>query len=140
MELGEQLYAIDEVKKNEIALHYEYEKEIKSLDVQSIEQILKYAASYEDDNALAMADLKDDVVSPLIREQYRLLALMREDIINGNIDAQDIQTQIQLLQKEAQHGCNAPQRNLKRVERHEADPPLHHQAALRFFDTPALLP
>jgi hypothetical protein len=99
LELGQQLYAIDDKKQNEIGLHYEYEKEIKTLDVQSIEQILKYAASYEDDNALAMADLKDDVLNPLIREQYRLLALMREDIINGNIDAQEIQTQIQLLDK-----------------------------------------
>jgi hypothetical protein len=97
MELGHQLYAIDDIKQNEIALHYEYEKEIKSLDVAISEQMLKYIASYEDDNALAIADLKDQVVSPLIREQYRLLALMREGIINANIDPQEIETQIQLL-------------------------------------------
>jgi hypothetical protein len=33
MELGQQIYAIDNVKQNEIGLHYEYEKEIKTLDV-----------------------------------------------------------------------------------------------------------
>lgn len=97
MELGQQLYAIDNVKQNEIGLHYEYEKEIKTLDVKSSEQMLRYVEAYEDDNALALGDLKDEVLNPLIREQYRLLALMREDIIHGNIDPQEIQTQIQLL-------------------------------------------
>jgi hypothetical protein len=97
MELGQQLYAIDNVKQNEIGLHYEYEKEIKTLDVRSIEQMLKYVESYEDDNALALGDLKDEVLNPLIREQYRILALMREDIVNGNIDPQEIQRQMQIL-------------------------------------------
>ncbi len=99
MELGQKLYAIDDVKQNEIGLHFEYEKEIKALDVKSIEQMLKCVESYEDDNALSLGDLKDEVLNPLIREQYRLLALMREGIINGNIDPQEIQTQIQLLDK-----------------------------------------
>ena len=99
IELGQQLYPIDAVKENEIGLYYEYEKEVKTLDVKSIEQMLKYVDAYEDDNALALGDLKDKVLNPLIREQYRLLALMREDIINGNIDPQEIQTQIQLLDK-----------------------------------------
>ena len=63
-------------------------------------QMLKYVEAYEDDSARALGDLKDEILNPLIREQYRLLALMREDIINGNIDPQEIQTQIQLLDKE----------------------------------------
>jgi hypothetical protein len=100
MELGQQLYSIDNVKLNEIGLHYEYEKEIKTLDVKSIEQMLKYVESYEDDSALALGNLKDEILNPLIREQYRLLALMREDIINRNIEPQKIQTQMQLLDKQ----------------------------------------
>jgi hypothetical protein len=59
--------------------------------------MLEYVESYEDDNARALGDLKDEVLNPLIREQYGMLALMREDIVNGNIDPQEIQTQMQLL-------------------------------------------
>jgi hypothetical protein len=98
-ELGQRLYAIDDAKQSEMRLHYEYEREIKTLDVKSIEQMLKCIDAYEDDNALALGDIKDEILNPLIREQYRLLALMREDIINRNIDPQEIQTQIQLLDK-----------------------------------------
>jgi hypothetical protein len=57
-------------------------------------------AEYRDNDARFIAEFKDDVVNPLIREQYRVLALLEDDIANGNVDLASIQAKISVLDKE----------------------------------------
>lgn len=42
--------------------------------------------AYDDEGALELADVKDDIINPLIADQYKVLALVAEQIANSQID------------------------------------------------------
>jgi len=49
----------------------------KFLYIEFLNAMLKCVESYEDDRASELASMIDDIINPLITEQYKLLSLMR---------------------------------------------------------------
>lgn len=94
IELGGKYFGIDPIKQLEIDLHGEYDKEIKILYIEFLNAMLKCVESYEDDRASELASMIDDIINPLITEQYKLLSLMREQIINATVDIEDIEARM----------------------------------------------
>jgi hypothetical protein len=97
-ELGVKYFRLDTVKITEVKLFGEYEKEIKALDINVNDAIRQKVESFQDADAFAIADLKDKVVNPIINEQYRLLRVMREQIIHGTLDVLDVGERMNALQ------------------------------------------
>ena len=97
--VGARAYALDKTKELELDLYYEFNKEIKSLDVNLLDLMNSAVAEYRDDDARFIAEFKDELVNPLIREQYKILALLEDDIANGSIDLADIQAKIGALEE-----------------------------------------
>jgi hypothetical protein len=97
-ELGVKYFRLDTVKITEVKLFGEYEKEIKALDINVNDAIRQKVESFQDADAFAIADLKDKVVNPIINEQYRLLRVMREQIVHGALDVLDVGERMNALQ------------------------------------------
>jgi hypothetical protein len=91
--VGARAYALDKTKE----VYYEFEKEIKSLDVNLLDVINAAVDEYRDEDAHFIAGYKDDVVNPIIREQYRVLASLEDDIANGTVDIGSIKARIDAL-------------------------------------------
>ena len=100
---GTRAYALDQTKELELKLYYEFDKEIKSLDVNLFDLMNVAVLEYRDDDAHFIADFKDDVVNPIIREQYRVLGLLGDDIANGNVDVESIKVRIRTLDEKKAH-------------------------------------
>ncbi|MCZ7468600.1 hypothetical protein M0412_12995 [Agrobacterium sp. O3.4] len=97
MELGIRNYAVDDVKTLEIRLYGEYYNEILKLDLQIGQIIREMIDDYDDAAALSVADMKDDVVNPIIADQYKVLALLAEQIANSKVDIETINGKIAAL-------------------------------------------
>src|SRR5262249_42750302 len=90
-------------KEVELNLYYEFDKEIESLDVDLLDLMNSAVVEYRDDDAHFIAGFKDDVVNPMMREQYVILALMENDIANGNVVVDSIKAQIHSLNEKKTH-------------------------------------
>lgn len=86
MEFGMKYFGIDNIKKIEIGALGEYEKEIVTLDTSVLEQIRECVFRYEDEQANWLADFKENVVNPIIQEQWTLAHVMREQVANSSLD------------------------------------------------------
>lgn len=93
-ELGVKNYGIDSIKQLEVRMHSEYYREILNLDLAIGSMIRDMIDNYDDDNALDVAALKDDVINPIIAEQYRLLALIAEQIANSKVDISSVKAKM----------------------------------------------
>lgn len=80
MELGIKNCSIDSLKQLELRLHSEYYREILKLDLQIGQMVREMIVNYDDEDAINVADLKDDIINSIIAEQYRVLALIAEQI------------------------------------------------------------
>lgn len=49
---------------------------------------------YDDEGAFELAGLKDDIINPLIADQYKLLDLVAEQIANSQIDIVSVKEKI----------------------------------------------
>jgi hypothetical protein len=94
IELGAKAFQLDDLKQNELGLHGEIEKEIRLLDVQFSNQMLLSAENFEDDLAETICAMKEDVINPLIKEQFDLLSVMREQIVHSNLDIVEVKKRI----------------------------------------------
>ncbi|KAB1083626.1 hypothetical protein F4V91_15565 [Neorhizobium galegae] len=97
MELGIKNYGIDSLKKLEIRLHGEYYREILNLDLQIGQMIREMIDNYDDEDALSAAGLKDDIINPIIAEQYKVLALVAEQIANSRVDIESVKGKMAAL-------------------------------------------
>jgi hypothetical protein len=95
--VGARSYALDKVKEMEIELCYEFNKEIKSLDVSLLDMIHTAVTEYRDDDAHFIAAIKDDEINPIIRQQNNILVLLEDDIANGSVDVASIKAKISVL-------------------------------------------
>ena len=77
-ELVGKAFTFDRIKQAEIKLHGGYDKQIKELDLHFGVVMSECVANYEDEAAHAIAAMKEDIINPLISEQYKLLSLMAE--------------------------------------------------------------
>ncbi|MBR0847195.1 hypothetical protein JQ543_05490 [Bradyrhizobium diazoefficiens] len=101
--VGMKTYGLDKSKDNELELHYLLHKEIKSLDVGVMEAMLDAVDEYRDDDARLIAAFKDDHLTPLIREQYTLLAQLEDDVANSIVDLAWFSSQLNTVkQKQAE--------------------------------------
>jgi hypothetical protein len=57
----------------------------------------------QDDDAHFIAGFRDDVVSPIIREQYRVLASLEDDVANGNVNVESIKARMLALNDKKAH-------------------------------------
>jgi hypothetical protein len=89
--IGERLYAIDKVKQLELKAHGAYDQEIKQFDVASLDLVVDHVAHGND--AQALAEIKDNQINPIIRNQYSILHRMAEDIVNGSLDVKRVMKQ-----------------------------------------------
>ncbi|MGO7308736.1 hypothetical protein ACCS91_33315 [Rhizobium ruizarguesonis] len=96
-ELAAKIYAFNSIKKLELNMHSEYYREILRLDLQVNKMIHEMVDAYDDDGALELADMKDDVINPLIADQYKLLALVEEQIANSELDVASVNAKIDAL-------------------------------------------
>jgi hypothetical protein len=100
---GARTYALDQAKERELDLYYEFDREIKSVDVSLLDLMNVAVDEYRDDDARFIAGFKDDVVNPIIREQYAVLAVLEDDIANGNVDVKSVRAQIKALDAKKAH-------------------------------------
>ncbi|WP_051559201.1 hypothetical protein [Allorhizobium undicola] len=96
-ELGTKNYGIDSTKQLELRLHSEYYREILKLDLQLGQMIRQLIDDYDDGNAMSVADLKDDVINPIIADQYKVLALIAEQIANSQVEINSVKAKIDAL-------------------------------------------
>ena len=83
LEIGSKLFKFDDLKQEEITLFSEYDKEIRLLDVLFVDRVFVAVHEHQEDKAKYVARIKVDEVNPILNEQMKLLALMKEQIING---------------------------------------------------------
>ncbi|MGO7755295.1 hypothetical protein ACC817_08255 [Rhizobium ruizarguesonis] len=86
MEVGHKVYALTKLKEIELKLHSEYYREILKLDFSINQMVVALVDEEQDEQAFRLADAKDEVINPLIDDQYKLLALIAEQIANSEID------------------------------------------------------
>ncbi len=89
---------VDDIKILELELYCAYDKDIKTLDISFMEMVLKAVDEHRDDDALYLADVKDDVINGLIKEQYGILALIGEDLAYRSVDVEDVSKRMTSLQ------------------------------------------
>ncbi|GEM_PF-4577062 len=97
MELGIKNYGIDNTKQLEIRLHGEYHVEILNLDLKIGKIIHDMIDEYSDEEAMNVAGMKDDVINPIIADQYKVLALISEQIAHSKIDIEVINSKMAAL-------------------------------------------
>ena len=100
---GRRVYELDQTKDLELNLYYEFDKGIESLDVYLLDQMNSAVLEYRDDDAHFIAGFRDEVVNPIIREQYRILALIGDDIANSRVDVESIKARISTLDEKKAH-------------------------------------
>lgn len=92
-ELAAKIHAFNSAKKLELRLHSEYYREILELDLQT-NTMVHQMVGHDDEGAFELGGLKDDVINPLIADQYKLLDLMAEQIANSQIDIVSVKEKI----------------------------------------------
>lgn len=97
MEIGITNYGIDGVKQLETRLHSEYYREILNLDLKVGAMTIELIDEFDDDVAMSVAGLKDDVVNPIIADQYKVLALIAEQIANSKVDIETVKGKMAAL-------------------------------------------
>ncbi|OWV87454.1 hypothetical protein [Rhizobium sp. R693] len=94
IELGHKAFALTKLKEIELKLHSEYYREILKLDFSINQMIASLVDEEEDEQALRLADEKDNIINPLIADQYKLLALIAEQIANSEIDLSSLKAKM----------------------------------------------
>lgn len=97
MKLGIKNYGIDGVKQLEIRLYGEYYRKILNLDLKIGSMIRDMIDNYDDEDALSVADVKDDFINPIIADQYKVLALIAKQIANSKVDIEVIKGKVAAL-------------------------------------------
>lgn len=97
MEIGTKNYGIDGVKQLETRLHSEYNREILNLDLKIGVVIRELIDEYSDEDAMNVAGLKDDVINPIIADQYKVLSLIAEQIANSKVDIEIVKDKMAAL-------------------------------------------
>ena len=85
-EVGMKLYRVSTSTRLEMGLCHEYDMEILKLDAGILDIILDHVDAYEDEDALVAADLKEAQIDPVIKEQFALLARMKDSVLSGTFD------------------------------------------------------
>ena len=71
--LGSMVYQLEDHIESALKLFVEYDAEIKTLDVSMSELVFEKLSNYEDNEGLQIARLKDEVLVPLMNQQYAVL-------------------------------------------------------------------
>jgi hypothetical protein len=91
--LGRTLYRVEDYIESALELFVHYDAEIKSLDVGLFELMLEKLSNYEDDEGRKIGKFKDEVINPLIKEQYAILDRLAADIKGNSINVEFYRTQ-----------------------------------------------
>jgi hypothetical protein len=107
LDIGHPLYKLDVVSQAGLDLYVEYDTEIKKLDVDMSEDMLSKLDSFEDDEGLALAKFKDEVVNPIIREQYEVLERLGKDVAANTLDPEVYQAEFKRIDEIKKHIARA---------------------------------
>jgi hypothetical protein len=91
--IGRKLYQLEDHIESALELHESYDAEIKTLDVSISEIMFDKLSKHEDEEGRKIARLKDEVIRPLINEQYAVLDKLAADIKANAIDVNFYKTQ-----------------------------------------------
>jgi len=91
--IGRTLYQLEDHIESALELHESYDAEIKTLDVSISELTFDKLSNGEDEEAMKIAKFKDEVIRPLINEQYAVLDKLAADIKANAIDVDFYKTQ-----------------------------------------------
>ncbi|MFS2176752.1 hypothetical protein ACCC98_12445 [Rhizobium pisi] len=94
MEVAHKVYALTKLKEIELKVYSEYYREILKLDFSINQLVATLIDEEQDDQALELAGVKDEVINPLIADQYKLLALIAEQIANSKIDLPSVKAKM----------------------------------------------
>ncbi|MBB4349283.1 hypothetical protein [Aliirhizobium cellulosilyticum] len=97
MEIGIKNFKIDGVKQLETRLHSEYYREILNLDLKIGIVIREMIDGCNSEDTMNVARLKDDVINPIIADQYKVLALVAEQIANSKVDIETVKGKMSTL-------------------------------------------
>jgi hypothetical protein len=94
MTLGSRLYGVDESKQREMDAYCAYERETRELDISMMQELFKAIDSGVEKDVQFIAELKDEMINPLIQEQVAILNIMAEQIVHSRLDVDSITSRI----------------------------------------------
>ena len=97
LEVGGKLYGIDKAKAAEIDYHHKYDCAIKDLNINVLDIAMDMVDSYEDKDALWVADYQEKVVEPIVKAELLLLSQVRDGVIMDTLDIAAIRQRRQQL-------------------------------------------
>ena len=101
--LGRMLYQLEDYIEPALKLYVDYDTEIKAMGVGMFELMLEKVSNYEDDQGYYIGKFKDDVVNPLMDEQYAILDRLGADIKSNKLDVDFYQTQFARIEEIKKH-------------------------------------
>jgi hypothetical protein len=91
--LGRTLYNLEPHLEAAFDLHEFYDTEIKTMEVGMMDLMLEKLANYEDDEGKRIGKFIDEVLGPLMKEQYAILDRLEADIKANTLNLGFYQTQ-----------------------------------------------
>jgi hypothetical protein len=101
--LARSVYQLESFIEPALDLYVDYDVEIKRLDVGITEEMLCRLANYDDAEGMKIGAFKDQVVRPIIDEQYAILDRLGQDIIAGKIDIEFYKAEFSRIDSIKQH-------------------------------------
>jgi hypothetical protein len=91
--IGRSLYQIEPYIESALELFENYDTEIKTLNVSMFEFIFEKLSNHDEEEGIKVSKLHDQVIRPLIDEQYAILDRLGADIKANSINVDFYQTQ-----------------------------------------------
>jgi len=101
--LGRMLYQVEDYIESALELYVNYDTEIKSLGVGMFDLMFEKLSKYEDEQGYYIGKVKDDVVNPLMDEQYAILDRLGADIKSNKLDLDFYKTQFARIDEIKKH-------------------------------------
>jgi hypothetical protein len=105
--VGRTLYGVEDYIESALELYEHYDTEIKTLNVSMFELIFEKLSNHEDEEGLKISKLHDEVIRPLIDEQYAILDRLAADIKANTIDVDYYKSQFARIDEIKKHIAGA---------------------------------
>lgn len=101
--VGKYHYGLSDATVAALDLYIDYDAGIKEIDVNMFELMFAKLDGFEDGEGMAIGKVKDDVVNPIIKEQYAILDRLGKDIVNDTLDVDFYQSEFSRIDAIKQH-------------------------------------
>lgn len=97
--IGVSLYQIEDYYKDLLELYENYDTEIKTLQVGMIELMFEKLSNHDDAQGIQIGKFTDEVIQPLVNEQYAILDRLAADIKANKIDVNFYRAQFDRIEQ-----------------------------------------